>query len=220
LELFYHVVYDGSIHFVVYGRVLVSRLGKLVYYRWSVAIGVSLSGVQVIMPATRVGCLKAHDCICDGKETIPPIGTHPVDYITKRIPCPGPTEAQYGHIKKARQKVVNEQKTRAEKFAALANYYASQSTEETLSQWNDAKNAGYAIASLAERVRELEKGKAILEAWLNKQGHDKCWYYPEVFAQLAKVYGIPCVLTPPVTISREEFEQGCHQFQDRLFPLE
>ncbi len=60
-----------------------------------------------------------------------------------------------------------------------------------------------------------EKVKALLVEWKNKQGHDGCWYYPELFRQMAAVLEVDVALTP--TISRQEFMGGCNRFQDEVY---
>lgn len=29
--------------------------------------------------------------------------------------------------------------------------------------------------------------KKIIQEWLDKQGHDRCWYYPDLFMKLAVI---------------------------------
>lgn len=60
-----------------------------------------------------------------------------------------------------------------------------------------------------------EKVKNIIEEWINKQGHDRCWYYPDLFKKLAVIFNIENkqVLLP----SREEFEKGCELYQDEQY---
>lgn len=57
-----------------------------------------------------------------------------------------------------------------------------------------------------------DAAKQILQEWTDKQGHDRCWWFPELFAKLAEIYGVtpskePCL--PP----EEEFEGGCTKFR-------
>lgn len=58
----------------------------------------------------------------------------------------------------------------------------------------------------------------ILESWLNKQGHDRCFWHPEVLQMLANVYGlkqtVPSEL-PPI----EEFRLGCALFTNEEYRL-
>lgn len=36
---------------------------------------------------------------------------------------------------------------------------------------------------------KINEVKTVVQEWLNKQGHDRCWYYPELFFQLADIFG-------------------------------
>ena len=38
--------------------------------------------------------------------------------------------------------------------------------------------------------KKCEAAKEILQTWLNQQGHDRCWYYPEVFKKLIEIFEI------------------------------
>lgn len=67
-----------------------------------------------------------------------------------------------------------------------------------------------------ERLK-LERVKAIVQEWLDQQGHDRCWYYPELFSRLV----LELELTPtrePSLPPREEFERGCRQYTDEQYP--
>jgi hypothetical protein len=59
------------------------------------------------------------------------------------------------------------------------------------------------------------KAKAVVEKWNNKTGHDCCWYYPELFKELAEIFGIPP--QNQSLPSREEFENGCKRYQDEIY---
>lgn len=57
----------------------------------------------------------------------------------------------------------------------------------------------------------------------NKQGHDSCWYYPEIFIQILNLLGIELNelnLDLSKLPTREEFEQGCKKFADELYSRE
>lgn len=71
---------------------------------------------------------------------------------------------------------------------------------------------------LGERDDSLEKVKAVVERWLDKQGHERCWYYPELFSELAALLGLGRgkVLDPGLP-PREEFEAGCKRYQDEQY---
>jgi hypothetical protein len=58
---------------------------------------------------------------------------------------------------------------------------------------------------------KMKQAKEILQSWVDQQGHERCWYYPDVFNQLAELFeiiggekGLP---------PRCEFEKGCIKYQ-------
>lgn len=61
---------------------------------------------------------------------------------------------------------------------------------------------------MCEKCKEAE---AIIQEWANKQGHDRCWYYPDLFRRLAVVFELD--LQPGPLPPRKEFEEGCRRYQ-------
>lgn len=59
---------------------------------------------------------------------------------------------------------------------------------------------------------KIQKITSILIDWDEKRGHDACWFYPEIFKQIADVLEIE-LKNPQPEISRAEFKEGCRQFQ-------
>ncbi len=59
-------------------------------------------------------------------------------------------------------------------------------------------------------VRDLVQG------YVNRQGHDRCWYLPELFDKLAKTLDIEPTVQPGLP-SREEFEKGCRRYQNEQY---
>ena len=59
---------------------------------------------------------------------------------------------------------------------------------------------------------KLAQVRGILQAWLDKQGHERCWYYPDLFRQLAGVVGVAAKLEPALP-PLEEFQEGCRRYQ-------
>jgi hypothetical protein len=58
--------------------------------------------------------------------------------------------------------------------------------------------------------------EAVLNEWIGKQGHDRCWYYPDLFLKLVEIAGVQPheeVRLPP----RDEFETGCGRYQDEQY---
>lgn len=64
----------------------------------------------------------------------------------------------------------------------------------------------------------LNEAKRILQTWLDKQGHDRCWYYPDLFQELVKLFGLeaskPAGL-PPLA----EFREGCKRYKAEEYGL-
>lgn len=55
-----------------------------------------------------------------------------------------------------------------------------------------------------------------MQAWTDKQNHERCWYYPDLFRQLVAVFGVKSVKAPQLP-PRAEFEAGCRRYQDEEF---
>ena len=62
----------------------------------------------------------------------------------------------------------------------------------------------------------LNRARELIQSWLDKQGHNKCWYYPEIFRQLAALFGITEGIgnLPPLS----EFQGGCRRYQADIYP--
>jgi hypothetical protein len=57
-----------------------------------------------------------------------------------------------------------------------------------------------------------------IETWLAKQGHDRCWYYPEIFHRIAALLDIP-VPSHPILPPLTEFKRGCERYQVEQFSI-
>jgi hypothetical protein len=61
-----------------------------------------------------------------------------------------------------------------------------------------------------------EQAKMLLQQWLDKQGHERCWYYPEIFRSLTALFelqpGVELGLPP-----EKEFEDGCTRFRQEEY---
>ena len=60
--------------------------------------------------------------------------------------------------------------------------------------------------------RKHYEAKRIIQEWVDKQGHERCWYYPELFKELADLFEIEQTeesKLPPL----REFEAGCKRYQ-------
>ncbi|MDO8660839.1 MAG: hypothetical protein Q7K43_03035 [Candidatus Woesearchaeota archaeon] len=36
----------------------------------------------------------------------------------------------------------------------------------------------------------LAEAKAVIQEWIDKQGHERCWYYPNLFTKLVELFEI------------------------------
>jgi len=66
-----------------------------------------------------------------------------------------------------------------------------------------------------EESEKIEKAKVILQSWVDQQGHERCWYYPDVFNQLVELFEVKGGENglPP----RCEFEEGCRRYQEEQY---
>ncbi|MBS3147467.1 hypothetical protein J4219_01130 [Candidatus Woesearchaeota archaeon] len=66
--------------------------------------------------------------------------------------------------------------------------------------------------------KKLEEVKVIIQAWLDKQGHDRCWYYPDLFRELAGLLDISASKEPGLP-PLDEFKKGCERYQKEEFAM-
>jgi predicted ATPase len=69
---------------------------------------------------------------------------------------------------------------------------------------------------MSEIERRYESAREVIQEWVKKQGHERCWYYPELFERLVEIFEIKQTSDrqlPP----REEFEKGCKIYQDEQY---
>lgn len=62
---------------------------------------------------------------------------------------------------------------------------------------------------------KLERIESLVRTWVEKQGHERCWYYPEIFDAIARELGV--VVEERGLPSREEFAEGCRRYQEQEF---
>jgi len=53
---------------------------------------------------------------------------------------------------------------------------------------------------------------ARVQSWLDKQGHDRCWYYPEIFESIAEELDLARTIAPSLPPCAE-FMKGCERYQ-------
>jgi hypothetical protein len=59
---------------------------------------------------------------------------------------------------------------------------------------------------------KVKKTKEILQEWVDKQGHDRCWYYPDLFIKLAEILDVKPSKEPKLP-PLDEFKKGCERYQ-------
>ncbi len=60
------------------------------------------------------------------------------------------------------------------------------------------------------------EARAVLQRWVDAQGHDRCWYYPELFTELVRIYDVVPSREPSLP-KRDEFERGCKRYQEEEY---
>jgi hypothetical protein len=68
-------------------------------------------------------------------------------------------------------------------------------------------------------TEKLNKVKEILLEAIEKEGHERCWYHPDLFQKLIDLLEIKTaknLCLPP----RKEFEQGCKNYQEEQYQNE
>lgn len=62
---------------------------------------------------------------------------------------------------------------------------------------------------------KLSKIKILVQEWVDKQSHDKCWYYPDIFEAICKELDIE--ITNKNLPSAEEFKLGCEKYRTDIY---
>lgn len=58
-----------------------------------------------------------------------------------------------------------------------------------------------------ESVWRCDAAKEVLQEWVDKQGHERCWYYPEIFRKLCNILHVMPSKDPALP-PLEEFKGG------------
>lgn len=64
-------------------------------------------------------------------------------------------------------------------------------------------------------VRE-EEARLLLQEWVDQQGHNRCWYYPELFNELVKIFHIQPSVEPKLP-PRSDFREGCRRYEEEQY---
>lgn len=75
-------------------------------------------------------------------------------------------------------------------FARELGSHVEKKVKERLFKWADSPEKKYDLI------------KTIMQEWVDKQGHDQCWYYPEIFGELVEILDIKTSKEPSLP-SRE-----------------
>lgn len=72
------------------------------------------------------------------------------------------------------------------------------------------------ILSFHKEADKTYEARFALMEWINKQGHERCWYYPEIFRKLCGVLGV--TITKPMNLPpRPEFGKGCDRYEREVY---
>ena len=63
---------------------------------------------------------------------------------------------------------------------------------------------------------KMQKAKYIIQAWVDKQGHDRCWYYPDLFRKLAALFNVAPSQNPALP-PLDEFKKRCERYQEEEY---
>lgn len=63
---------------------------------------------------------------------------------------------------------------------------------------------------------QIELISQLIREWDEKQGHEACWYYPEIFTNIASILGIKLKNQHNLP-SKEKFQNGCSQYQKEIY---
>lgn len=69
---------------------------------------------------------------------------------------------------------------------------------------------------LEEIVNRERIAASILQEWVDQQGHNRCWYYPDLFRKLARLYGVKMTVEPALP-PEEEFRAGCDKYREEEY---
>ena len=63
---------------------------------------------------------------------------------------------------------------------------------------------------------KLNKIKDLISEWDAKTGHDRCWYFPDLFRKIAEIVEVKLTNHSELPL-REEFEEGCRKYQEEEY---
>lgn len=63
---------------------------------------------------------------------------------------------------------------------------------------------------------KCDQVRAEILAWANKQGHDQCWYYPEIFIAIAEILDMSLEIKPKLP-PQHVFREHCQQWESTIY---
>lgn len=80
--------------------------------------------------------------------------------------------------------------------------------------WERRKSAerGLELLKANGELVALSDVRRTVQTWLDKQGHDRCWYYPDLFREIATTLDLKPTIEPKLP-SLVEFREGCRRYQ-------
>jgi len=66
--------------------------------------------------------------------------------------------------------------------------------------------------------QKLFSAKQVIQEWVDQQGHDRCWYYPDLFRKLADIFEVEASKQPNLP-PLEEFKKGCERYQEEEYKI-
>ena len=65
-------------------------------------------------------------------------------------------------------------------------------------------------------AERLAAARRITQEWIDQHGHERCWYYPDLFERIAECLEVVPTVGPGLP-PRAEFEAGCRRYQDEQY---
>ena len=69
---------------------------------------------------------------------------------------------------------------------------------------------------LKSHQEKYNAAKEVLQDWVDKQGQERCWYYPDKFTELAEILDVPITKVPPPSVP--QLRRLCRRYQDEQYP--
>ncbi len=66
-------------------------------------------------------------------------------------------------------------------------------------------------------MTKLDEVREIVQEWVDKKGHDKCHYYPELFKRIAEILEISINPLDFELPPRPEFRKMCGKYEEELY---